>query len=64
MAKGYAGCFPFSKVKPIRIDHVVAAKPEMSSGMATPWYGFSGVQIAHGIIAMIAIKRVNVPRFL
>lgn len=48
------------------IDHVAAAMVEMSSGMATPSYSFRGIQIAHGIMAIIAMAKVNMPslRFL
>jgi hypothetical protein len=46
------------------IDHVAAARAETSSGMATPLYGFRGIQIAHGITAVIAMMRVNTPSFL
>ena len=48
------------------IDHVATAMAETSSGMATPSYGFRGIQIAHGVIAVMALVRVNMPnlRFL
>ena len=46
------------------IDHVAAARAEISSGIATPLYGFSGIQIAQGITAIIAMTRVNAPSFL
>lgn len=46
------------------IDHVAAARAETSSGIATPLYGFSDIQIAHGIAAVIAMMRVNAPSFL
>lgn len=39
-----------------------AAVAETSSGMATPRYGFKGIQIAHVIRAISAIARVNAPR--
>lgn len=56
--------FSRSNVEPMTIDHVAAARAETSSGMTTPLYGFSGIQIVHGIIAVIAMARVNAPSFL
>lgn len=56
-------CFSRSSSKPITIDHVAAAVAETSSGMATPLYGLRGIQIAHGMMAIMAIKSVNAPNF-
>ena len=45
-------------------DHEAADMADISSGMATPWYGFRGSQIAHGMMAVRAVIRVNAPNFL
>lgn len=48
---------------PIIIDHAAPAVPEMVSGMATPLYGSRGIHVAHVIMAINAMIKVNMPSF-
>jgi hypothetical protein len=39
----------------MRVDNVAAATVRTSSGMATPLYGLSGIQITLDVTAVVAI---------